>query len=86
MTVTEGFMLGFTLAITISTGLLWWQTKQSHEFTLFLHFLEFIKEAKGLGGEPGEKIRQRIMDQVYHPRTGKTATIANLNLQSKIFF
>ena len=68
MTIADGFMLGFTFTIAISTGALWWQTKRSHELTLFLQFLEFIKEAKGLGREPGEKIRQHVMDQIYHPK------------------
>ena len=68
MTIADIFMLGFTLAIAISTYLLWRETARSHELTLFLRFLEFIKEAEGFGGEPGRKIRQHIMDQIYHPK------------------
>lgn len=66
MTIADVFMLGFTLAIAISTYLLWQQTKRSYELSLFLHFIEFIKQAKGVDDKPWPT-RKRVKQALYHP-------------------
>lgn len=68
MTIADGFMLGFTLAIAISTYLLWQQTKRSYELSIFLHFIEFIKQSKGVQGKPGRPVNVEINQILYHPK------------------
>ncbi|MBA7491468.1 hypothetical protein ES702_02014 [subsurface metagenome] len=68
MTIADVFMLGFTLAIAISTYLLWKQTKRSYELSLFLHFTEFIRQSKGVQEKPGRSVSVEVNQIFYHPK------------------
>ena len=61
-----GALVVTTVVYTVMTRRLWQQTKRSYELSLFLHFLEFIKQAKGVDDKPWPT-RERVKRVLYHP-------------------
>lgn len=57
-----------TIVYTVMTRRLWQQTKRSYELSLFLHFIEFIKQSKGAQEKPGRPVYVQLNQTLYHPK------------------
>lgn len=57
-----------TIVYTVMTRRLWQQTKRSYELSLFLHFIEFIKQSKGVQEKSGRPVHVQVNQTLYHPK------------------
>lgn len=63
-----GALVVTTVVYTVMTQRLWQQTKRSYELSLFLHFIGFVKQAKGVQQKLGRPVHVLVNQKLYHPK------------------